>query len=148
MNFVPLYIFDLDGTLSDPTHRRHLVSDGRRDWDEFYRQSSADPVNSPVARTFRLLKNYALVWVWSARSDVVRDDTIKWLRDNRLEPNELRMRKHGDWTPDETLKELWLREMAPDMRRRLVAVYDDRRKVVDMWRRNGIACFQVAPGVF
>ena len=25
-------------------------------------------------------------------------------------------------------------------------VFDDRQRVVDMWRRNGIQCCQVAPG--
>lgn len=33
-------------------------------------------------------------------------------------------------------------------RRRLVAVFDDRDKVVSMWRARGVACFQVAPGAF
>jgi hypothetical protein len=27
-------------------------------------------------------------------------------------------------------------------------VVDDRQKVVDMWRENGLTCFQVAPGDF
>jgi hypothetical protein len=30
----------------------------------------------------------------------------------------------------------------------VVAVYDDRQQVVDMWRAMGIDCFQVAPGNF
>jgi hypothetical protein len=30
----------------------------------------------------------------------------------------------------------------------LMAVFDDRDKVVAMWRRNGVACFQVAEGNF
>jgi hypothetical protein len=33
-------------------------------------------------------------------------------------------------------------------RRRLVAVFDDRDKVVAMWRSMGVPCFQVAPGDF
>jgi len=27
-------------------------------------------------------------------------------------------------------------------------VFDDRDQVVEMWRANGIPCFQVAPGNF
>lgn len=33
-------------------------------------------------------------------------------------------------------------------RDRLVAVFDDRARVVRMWRKAGITCFQVAPGDF
>ena len=28
------------------------------------------------------------------------------------------------------------------------AVFDDRQQVVDMWRQNGLTCFQVADGDF
>ena len=28
------------------------------------------------------------------------------------------------------------------------AVFDDRQQVVDMWRANGLTCFQVADGDF
>jgi hypothetical protein len=30
----------------------------------------------------------------------------------------------------------------------VLCVFDDRDKVVKMWRENGINCFQVAPGDF
>ena len=30
----------------------------------------------------------------------------------------------------------------------IVGVFDDRQKVVDMWRKNGLTCFQVADGNF
>jgi hypothetical protein len=60
---------------------------------------------------------------------------------------QLRMRPVGDYRDDAVLKEQWLNEArvlgkAPDI------VFDDRQRVVDMWRRNGITCCQVAPGDF
>ena len=144
----PFYIFDLDGTLTDPTHRRHLVRDGRRDWPAFYEASSQDPVNEPVARTFRLLRPTAVIWIWSARSDEVQQSTEEYLQRHQIVPDQLRMRPKGDWRPDEVLKESWLHEMSLMMRSKLIAVFDDRRKVVDMWRKNHVHCFQVAPGLF
>lgn len=60
----------------------------------------------------------------------------------------LTMRVEGDFTPDEKLKEGWLSSLSSHDRRRLVCVFDDRDKVVSMWRSNGVACFQVAPGGF
>ena len=59
----------------------------------------------------------------------------------------LRMRAHDDYTADHELKRNWLlaareSDKAPQL------VFDDRQKVVDMWRAEGIPCFQVAPGDF
>ena len=50
--------------------------------------------------------------------------------------------------PDDVLKEGWLHQMEPGKRQRLVGVFEDRKCVVDMWRRNGVTCFQVAEGDF
>ena len=48
--------------------------------------------------------------------------------------------------PDEKLKLQWLNEM--DWKDDVVAVFDDRDKVVNMWRENGLTCMQVAYGNF
>jgi len=62
-------------------------------------------------------------------------------------PDILRMRKNGDYTPDDVLKKAWLDELFPD-KGYILCVFDDRDKVVNMWRREGLTCFQVAPGNF
>jgi len=50
---------------------------------------------------------------------------------------------------DDKLKKMWLDDLFPgDKKDRILCVFDDRQKVVDMWRDNGIDCFQVAPGDF
>jgi hypothetical protein len=50
---------------------------------------------------------------------------------------------------DDSLKEMWLDEEFPGERiQEIECVFDDRDKVVAMWRRRGIPCFQVAPGDF
>ena len=60
----------------------------------------------------------------------------------------LTMRQEMDYTPDDVLKESWLDNMLVDDRKRLVAVFDDRDRVVSMWRRRGITCLQVGAGNF
>jgi hypothetical protein len=57
------------------------------------------------------------------------------------------MRKDGDYTPAEVLKRSWLQDGTID-KSRVACVFDDRDKVVGMWREEGLACFQVAPGGF
>src|SRR3546814_4676361 len=36
-------IFDIDGTLADVGHRRHLVTQGRKDWGRFFDEMVNDP---------------------------------------------------------------------------------------------------------
>ena len=147
----PLYIFDLDGTLADLTHRRHFVDKkvGRKDWDAFHAACVDDAPIWPVIRTMRRLEDSgADCWVVSGRSDAVRMETATWLVAHGCYPSELLMRKAGDYTPDDVLKESWLRSWPSADVARIVAVFDDRDRVVAMWRRHGIQCFQVAPGDF
>lgn len=152
----PLYIFDLDGTLALIDHRRHLVEGETKDWRAFFAACVLDAPNWPVISSMQaLLRSGAEVWIWSGRSAEVMNETLQWLQTvvfgpDGLDPDEvqLTMRREGDFTPDEELKAGWLDDLSQYDRRRLVAVFDDRDKVVAMWRSRGVACFQVAPGAF
>jgi hypothetical protein len=56
------------------------------------------------------------------------------------------MRKDGDFRADYIVKQEILDAHIP--KDRVLFVLDDRQQVVDMWRRNGLMCFQVAEGNF
>ena len=49
--------------------------------------------------------------------------------------------------PDDELKKRWLDQLFTNTDD-VHCVFDDRDKVVKMWRDNGLTCFQVAPGNF
>ena len=135
-------VFDLDGTLADISHRVHFVrGHGRPDWPAFFSACVDDMPNPHVIDTFKahLIAGHK-VRVWSARSDVVRSETEAWLERHGIDRIFLQhMRAEGDSTPDAVLKRHWLllEHQKPDI------VYDDRQRVVDMWRSEGIPCFQV-----
>ena len=149
-----LYIFDLDGTLCNIDHRRPILDDKSNShrWDDFYEACDKDTPNKPVVEAMQCL--YAQgheIWFCSGRSESVRWKTWDWLAMNTgLLPKwyQIMMRPIGDSRPDDVLKQEFLDNMLLEDRKRLVAVFDDRDKVVAMWRRNGVACFQVAPGNF
>ena len=155
----PLYIFDFDGTISLNQHRQHLLVDNdlisddekAKKWDAFFEACDKDEPNLPVLNTMKLLHEAgAEIWIWSGRSDSVKCRSVKWLVGHRVYHcvKHLRMRHHGDHTPDHELKMKWLNELNPQDEDRLVAIFDDRDSVVQMWRSQGIPCFQVAKGSF
>lgn len=151
-----MIIFDLDGTLADCSHRQYLVHNLTRgvkpQWDEFFAACVHDKPVRPVIDVFLALLNERKteVRIWSGRSSQVRWDTRCWLDSHIGVWNwdlMLRMRPEGDHMPDEQLKEQWLK-IELGLGTRIEMVFDDRDKVVAMWRRHGIICAQVAPGDF
>lgn len=172
----PLYIFDLDGTLADLRHRRHFVerpslkcydcggknwkncvqcgdldAGFKPDWNAFHAACVNDtPIVPMITLLVSLARSDADIWVWSGRMETVRDETIQWFEQYDVLHliKGLRMRPAKDYTADHELKQSWLQSITPADRRRLVCVFDDRQQVVDMWRRNGLVCCQVAPGDF
>ena len=132
-----------------------LEFDFKPQWDAFYDACDKDLPNRPVIETMRRLWQYGVdIWFFSGRSDRVYDKTVEWLlyhtdlESTDICEGQLVMRPEGDFTPDDQLKQRFLDNMLPADRDRLVAVFEDRTRVVDMWRRNGVACFQVAEGNF
>ena len=153
----PLYIFDLDGTLALIEHRLHFIQQKPKDWRAFFAAVGDDKPNEPVIRVYKALREAgAECWIWSGRSDECQEATKDWLAKHCgtrfggwfSAPEAFRMRKAGDFRDDVEVKREWLAEIEPPEFARLTAVFDDRARVVQMWRDAGVPCFQVAPGEF
>lgn len=145
-------IFDLDGTLALIDERRALASkgNGKINWKIFFDPTniSLDKPNVPVIEMAKTLKAQGhSVVIFSGRDSISRTETIAWLNRFGVPFDVLKMRPEGSFTPDDVLKQDWLDQLFPD-KSDILCIFDDRDKVVKMWRSNGIACFQVAPGDF
>lgn len=141
-------IFDLDGTLALIDHRRHLVESPNPDWDLFFASCVDDAPNEPIIEVAQSLTERGYdIHVLSGRSDAVAEATIEWLNKHRITRRSLLMRPAGDYTPDDELKVRFIESLGLTPANTL-CVFDDRDKVVAMWRRLGFACVQVAPGDF
>jgi len=143
-------IFDLDGTLALIDERRALAAkpNGKINWKIFFAPENIalDKPNTPVMSAFHGFKRQGFdVVIFSGRDEISRAETIAWLDGYDIEPDALKMRPQGSFTPDDILKKQWLDELGAD---KVFCVFDDRDKVVQMWRDNGLTCFQVAPGNF
>ena len=145
-------IFDVDGTIADVEHRRHLVNGDKGfkpDWDAFRKATEDD---TPMQWVCDIAKRYIAqgddVAFFSARNESEREITEKqisqWIGDGH---KGVFLRPNGDYTPDDEFKSA-LADKFIDMGGKIDLIFDDRQKVVDMWRDKGFTVVQVADGDF
>lgn len=134
-------VIDLDGTLANIDHRTHLVKRDKPLWDEFYAACCDDTVNHWCKSLMASMsaQSYTVLIV-SARRDTEKTKTLLWLQENGVIYDDLIMlRKGADHTKDTELKRAWLKSYRKE---NILFVVDDRQKVVDMWREEGVVCLQ------
>jgi len=149
------YVFDIDGTLADCSHRLHHILKKPKDWRAFFAACGDDiPIPHMIELAKRLWATTPIVFV-SGRSDECRDLTVNWLERQGFayvgaksnHSYRLYMRKAGDYRGDDVLKGELLDEVLADGFEPIMA-FDDRNRVVATWRSRGIPCAQVAEGNF
>lgn len=141
-------IFDIDGTLSDPSHRRHYVEKQPKDWDGFFDAMVLDTPKYEIIRVAQAMHGGDnRVLIVTGRPENYRSQTVDWLDRMRVRFHMLWMRTAGDRRDDTVVKS----EILEDIRNagylpRLV--FDDRARLVEMWRSKGLVCAQVDEGRF
>lgn len=102
----------------------------------------------PIAQLTRLYAKFTAIRVIivSGRSDEARAETITWLYQHGIAWDTLFMRKEGDYRPDEIVKEEMYREHI-EPRYDVILVFDDRPKVIRMWRSIGLKVADVGKGI-
>jgi predicted kinase len=133
------YIVDVDGTLA------HIPEGGRNPYDGT--RAHEDELDVAVARVVNALEETHAIVVMSGRDEEHRAVTEKWLLDNNVNYDLLYMRAAGDRRADHIVKlELFDRHLRNEFH--VVGVFDDRNRVVEMWRSIGLKCFHVQEGNF
>lgn len=142
------YLFDIDGTLADCSHRLRHITDTPKDWRAFFAACHLDaPIPHMVELAITLFDADQNIVYVSGRSDECREATLSWLVEHGLPDAPLYMRKVGDHRDDDRVKAELLAAVIADGFRPIMA-FDDRSRVVKMWRARGIPCAQVAEGDF
>jgi hypothetical protein len=143
-------IFDIDGTLANIEHRRHWILNNPKDWKAFQAAAKWDTVIEPIAVIARQLGSNRCanrLILCSGRGEQERPVTEHFLKKHWIPYEALYMRTEGDYRSDDIIKfELLQRIKADGFDPKLA--FDDRNRVVKMWRDNGIMCCQVAEGDF
>jgi predicted kinase len=135
-------IFDIDGTLSDPTHRLEHVR--KKDWKTFFSLMADDPVHKPVRWLLNAVRDQMIteveILLVSGRPEDYRKQTESWLKTHEISYEELFMRPSGDHRADFIVKSQILDKILETYE--ILFVVDDRNSVVQMWRERGLTCFQ------
>ena len=124
---------DLDGTIA--------LMNGRSPYDAS--NCDMDILNVPV---YEVIKDREVIFV-SGREDKYKEPTLRFFEKHNIKYLDLFMRKSGDNRKDSVIKEEIYNEFIKD-KYNVLFVLDDRNQVVELWRRLGLTCFQVADGNF
>src|SRR5210317_849994 len=164
-------IFDLDGTLANIDERKQKAqwksNDDAMDWDIFFdpKNIKLDKPNPPVIKCAQMFheQGYKIV-IFSGRNDRNFKETKQWLSYHNVPYDLLVCRpdkfKDESWPvadgnpatyamrfmPDEKLKKVML-DTFVDIND-VFCIFEDRKKVVDMWRDLGLTCFEVNEAIF
>ena len=169
-------ICDLDGTIADLSHRLHYIKNNEGelkespDWAGFEKACIDD---KPIYDVIDIVK---LLWsgdqthnppirnlkFFTGRSNVVRKNTVDWLLKNffgisRVSKEQedilskfdvtLTMRNENDYREDAQVKLEMVKffGLKPD---NVLCIFEDRKSVVDMWRRHGYRVLQISNCLF
>ena len=139
LNLDECIICDIDGTLA------HMSGRSPFDWKRV-KEDEADWQVRMIVNMFKQKMNKK-IFLFSGRDSVCRPETEKWLKDNNIQYDELHMRPEKDNRSDVLVKQEMYDNIIKD-KYNVLFVLDDRKQVVDMWRKNGLKCLQVEDGDF
>jgi predicted kinase len=147
----PAVIIDLDGTMCNIDHRlKHVKNENKKHnrWDLFNKEIPNDGLNEWCKQLYLYMGVHHPIILCSGRVDSSRQDTEAWLKKHEIKSyRHLFMRHRSDFRTDYIIKEIILDfEILP--RYNVLFAVDDRKQVVDMWRRRNIVTLACADGEF
>ena len=143
------FIFDLDHTVIDSSHRQATRPDGSLDLDHWREHSTPDLIERdtllPLAHEWRKIhRKGGTIIVCTAR--VMGYADYFYLGSRGMFAEKIISRQEGDTTPDDLLKLRGLRQYAADIGmswRRFCAssmMFDDNLNVIETLTNNGLSC--------
>ena len=130
------YIFDLDGTLSDDSHRAHFRTQEPKDWDAYNGACDKDtPIQEIIELTTALYTLGNDIEIWTGRTESEREKTETWLYAHDVSWDILRMRPSDDYRPANIVKLEWLAELPI----KPTLVFEDRETQVKYWLDAGLS---------
>ncbi len=142
---------DIDGTIADLSHRLYHIrnEEGTKNWDAFFSGVYGDKFRADVWDQVldAVTPDHMIVFL-SGRSDVAREATEKWIGDHTgITCPLVLMRQAWDHRPDTELKSKMYDDHFGYPGHKVIKVFDDRPRVINMWKDKGLDVVDVGPGV-
>lgn len=142
-----IVVVDIDGTVSEPTNRLHLLPPPGKvaltaDWNDFNLACDTDEPIWPVIHMVQQLAARYTVWFVTARCEIARDKTRMWLREHvtrGIEPL-LYMRSASDDRSDGQVKLDLLKQIGL---RKIAFALEDKIEVARVFRQHGVLTLMV-----
>lgn len=157
------FVFDIDGTLADGTHRLHHLGwtfpsggspiapppEFKKDWPAYFAAAGGDTLILPVAEILRALygASYADCLYCTSRDETAIPLTREWLAKHRLPDVDIYHRCAGDRRHDDIVKLELFKEIEAHGYD-ILAAFEDRRRVATALRAAGYVVAHVAEGDF
>lgn len=142
-----LICFDIDGTLADISHRLHYWREHPKNWDMFKSEMVNDVTIKPIVAIARncFAAGHDII-LCTGRGQEMHKVTEDWLSKHHIEYNHLYMRAEGDYRSDHVVKLELLNQIVDDYGRKPDLWFDDRPRVVNMLREQGVFVVDVYQG--
>jgi tRNA uridine 5-carbamoylmethylation protein Kti12 len=148
-----IVICDIDGTIANIDHRLHYVSGEKKDWKSFFEHASEDAYREDVIDMVLEEKvkhstdtTTARLFFVSGRPETYRKETEQWISNShKFGEWFLFMRGANDSRPDtEVKREIYGKYFSKTS---VVKVFDDRPRVIRMWKKLGLDVVDVGKGI-
>lgn len=140
-------IIDIDGTLANIDHRLHHMKKAKKDWAAFNREIVNDSINNWCLQIVDKFHYTHEIILCSGREDRYRNETLAFLKKYNVPYSLLLMRNRNDFRKDCIIKEI-IYEFEIKARANILFAVDDRKQVVDLWRKHGLVCLACHEGDF
>ena len=131
-------IFDMDGTLCDTSSIEHFIEGDDKDFWAFHAASADCPPRTDVVEAAKAEhKAGRAIVIVTSREFQWRDTTLTWLTKHDVPHDAVYMRIVGDFRKDVVIKTDILEQIKADGFN-VLAAWDDKPAVLDLWRENGI----------
>ena len=143
-----IVVFDIDGTLANIEHRRAFVATKPKNWKAFNAGIVNDtPHEDIVTLSTMFVACGNTLLLCSGRGEEQRDVTVDQMNEFGVLYSKLYMRPAKDHRPDDVIKVELLQQIRSEFGNPWLW-FDDRTRVVNAIRAEGVRVLQVAPGDF
>lgn len=141
-----MVIFDLDGTLVNINSIEPLIGQ----WEEFHEASMECPANEPMVSFFNALQEmgYECI-ILTGKPDSFYQRTVSLLAGMGVYPEAIGMRPKDNSQSDTQLKVAKMEaRYGLNWQERVAFAVDDRDKMIEAWRAEGIMALQCAQSLY